>query len=123
MIRGSVNPDREACVPVEVQDSLGTMLSLQAVVDTGFNGSLTLSNSVIQGLSLRLQGTRDAMLADGSSVRLDIYRAIVSWDGNLRAVQILAAEGGPLVGTALLHGYELRVEFVDGGSVTIEALP
>jgi clan AA aspartic protease len=96
---------------------------IDAVVDTGFNGSLTLPSSVIQTLAVTLQGTRDATLADGSSLRLDVYRATVVWDGNPRAVQILSAEGGHLVGMRLMYGYELRAEVVDGGMVTITELP
>jgi len=123
VIRGIVNPDREATVAVEVQDTQGQSVKISAVVDTGFNGSLTLPASVIQTLALQLQGTRDATLADGSSLRLDIYRAAVVWDGHPQVVQFLAAEGGPLVGMRLMYGYELRVEVVDGGAVTITALP
>jgi clan AA aspartic protease len=115
VIQGQVSPDQEAVISLEVQDTQGGSVTVSAVVDTGFNGSLTLPASVIQTLSLQLQGTRDALLADGSSLRLDVYRGVV--------IQILGAEGGALVGMGLLHGYELRVEVLDGGTVTITALP
>lgn len=62
-------------------------------------------------------------LADGSTLRLDLYRGTVIWDGRPPVIQILEAEGGPLVGMQLMRGYELRVEVLDGGSVTITALP
>ena len=123
MIRGIVTSDREATVAVEVRDTHGQSVKISAVVDTGFNGSLTLPASVIQTLALQLQGTRDATLADGSSLRLDIYRGTVVWAGHPQVVQILAAEGGPPVGMRLMYGYELRVEVVDGGTVAITALP
>ena len=38
-------------------------------------------------------------------------------------VEVDEIDAPPLVGTALLQGHELRVKFVVGGSVTIEALP
>jgi clan AA aspartic protease len=123
LIQGQVSPDQEAIISLEVQDAQGGSVIVSAVVDTGFNGSLTLPASVIQTLSLQLQGTRDALLADGSSLRLDTHRGTVIWDGRLRVIQILAAEGGPLVGMHLMRGYELRVEVLDGGTVTITALP
>jgi clan AA aspartic protease len=123
VIQGQVSPDQEAVISLEVQDTQGGSVTVSAVVDTGFNGSLTLPASVIQTLSLQLQGTRDALLADGSSLRLDVYRGVVIWDGRPEVIQILGAEGGALVGMGLLHGYELRVEVLDGGTVTITALP
>jgi hypothetical protein len=36
---------------------------------------------------------------------------------------VLAVEGDPLIGTALLSGYTLEAKFADGGAVTIEARP
>lgn len=123
MIFGIVTPDQEATITLEVQDAQGGSVTVLAVVDTGFNGSLTLPSSVRQTLSLLLQGTRDVQLADGSTLRLDLYRGTVIWDGRPQVIQILEAEGGPLVGMQLMRGYELRVEVLDGGSVTITALP
>jgi hypothetical protein len=38
-------------------------------------------------------------------------------------VEIGAAETDPLVGMGLLYGHEVRIQAVDGGTVTIEALP
>jgi hypothetical protein len=38
-------------------------------------------------------------------------------------VEIDAADTDPLVGMGLLYGYEVRIQAIDGGVVTIEALP
>jgi clan AA aspartic protease len=123
VIQGIVTPDDEATISLQVQDSQGQLVTVSAVVDTGFNGALTLPASNIRTLALQLHGTRDALLADGSSLRLDVYRGTVIWDGSPRAIQVLAAEGGPLVGMRLMRGCELRIEVLDGGTVTITALP
>lgn len=123
MITGSVTPEREAVIRLQIRDTTGTLADIEAVVDTGFNGFLTLPIAHVKSLLLPLQGTRDALLADGSTVRLDIYRATVLWDSQPRAVQILAAEGGPLVGMSLLYGYAVLIKVVDGGDVEITALP
>jgi clan AA aspartic protease len=93
------------------------------MLDTGFNGYLTLPTALIAALGLPLVGNRQATLADGSVVALDVYRAEVVWDGEIREVLVLAAEGGVLVGTALLYGSRVTVEFLDGGPVLIERLP
>lgn len=92
------------------------------MIDTGFTGHLVLPPEVIRELGLPLRGSRDSMLADGSLVSLDVYRVGVEWEGRVRVVQALAAEGTTLVGMSMLQGSELRLQAVDGGEVTIRSL-
>jgi hypothetical protein len=47
----------------------------------------------------------------------------VIWDGQARTVESDAADSEPLVGMSLIYGYDLRIQAVDGGTVTLEALP
>jgi hypothetical protein len=51
-----------------------------------------------------------------------MYRATVIWDGKTQIVDVAASEADPLVGMSLLYGFQLHVEVVAGGTVTIEAL-
>ena len=53
----------------------------------------------------------------------DTYGGLVTWDGSLRPIEVDSADSEPLVGTALLSGYELTIQVVAGGTVTITALP
>ena len=48
--------------------------------------------------------------------------ATVIWDGQYREVDIAASETEPLLGMAMLYGYRLQVDNVEGGIVKIEAL-
>ena len=48
--------------------------------------------------------------------------ADVIWDGQYREVYINESETVPLIGMRLLRGYDLRIQAIEGGSVTIEAL-
>ena len=48
-----------------------------------------------------------------------IHAVIVIWDGQLRVIEINASDKAPLVGMALLEGFELRVQAYEGGSVAI----
>lgn len=73
MIRGVVNARYEAIVPLRVRGSAGAELSADAVVDTGFNGSLTLSSAAVTTLGLVRQSGGGAMLGDGSVRQFDIY--------------------------------------------------
>lgn len=101
----------------------GQEQEIEAVIDTGFNGFLTLPPSQITALVLPRLGRGRAILADGSEDVFDIYEVTVMWDSQWLPVEADAADTDALVGMALLDGYELRIQVVDGGSVSIEALP
>ena len=88
----------------------------------GFEGALTLPVATVLAWGLAPRGWIDASLADGSSTRLDAYEATIIWDGRDLPVAVLAMDGSPLVGTALLDGFNLNVDFKDGGSVAIQRL-
>jgi clan AA aspartic protease len=123
MIQGVVRAGREATIRLQVQGPKGQETDVEAVLDTGFTGYVTLPTAVIHSLALALQEVREAILGDGSTAFLDIYRATALWDDQPRTIQVLAAEGGSLVGMALLHGYQVTLQIVDGGTVTIVKLP
>ena len=123
-MRGRVTTDaREAVIALEVLGDDGDRAEIEAVIDTGFTGFLTLPAGLVRSLSLPLRGSRDVVLADGRVVALDVYRARVVWHRRALPVSVLESEGGPLVGMALLRGSELRLWAVDGGDVLIQELP
>jgi len=123
MISGTVTGGREAIVELVVLGPGGRSELIEAVVDTGFNGYLTIPPSLTARLALPLAGSEPARLADGGLVSLDFHRATVLWDGKLRDVLSIAADNDPLIGMALLDGFRLTLDAVLGGPVTIEPLP
>jgi clan AA aspartic protease len=123
MIIGVVNAYREATIRSIVQDANGQGHDIEAVIDTGFTGFLTLPPALITVLGLSWRGYASAVLGDGSLQQFDVYAATVIWDGHPRMVEIDAAATDPLVGMGLLYGHEVRIQAIDGGAVTIEALP
>ena len=92
-------------------------------MDTGFNGFLTLSLPEIARLGFAYLGNMAAVLGDGSETLMDMFLGAVQWEGQLREGTVLAAEGTPLVGMALLAGSRLCLDLIEGGPVTIEPLP
>lgn len=120
MITGRVNALREAIVSATVIDPRSRR-EIDAVIDTGFSGSLTLPPSLIATLDLSFRERGRAVLADGSDVSFDIHEAEIVWDERPRAIAVGVADTTSLLGTALLDGHKLTVEFVDGGEVFIEA--
>lgn len=123
MINGRVTVYREAVISLSVKGSEDQYREIDAVIDTGFNGFLTLPASLIQELGLVWRRRGRAMLADGSESLFDIYEATITWDGRPRRIAVDEVNSDPLIGMSLLYGYELTVQVVDGGRVVINPLP
>jgi clan AA aspartic protease len=123
MIVGTVTSGREATIRLTVLDANGQPHDIQVVIDTGFTGSLTLPPTDIAAWGLTWRSRGRALLANGSVERFDIYAATVIWNGMPRHVLAEAANTDPLIGMALLYGYDLHIEAVDGGQVTITERP
>ena len=120
MITGQVTANREAVIELEIGSSNKQIEKVEAVIDTGFNGYLTLPSDLVNRLNLQLAGNRRATLGDGNTVVLDVYLAKVTWHGQEREVLVLQAEGGPLVGMSLLYGNRVILTVVNGGDVTVD---
>jgi clan AA aspartic protease len=123
MIIGVVNASTEATIGLPVQAADGREQEIEAILDTGFNGSLTLPAALIASLGLPWRTRGLVMLADGSEDYCDMYAATIIWDGRPQNILVEAADTDPLVGRALLYGYALHIQMIEGGSVVIEPLP
>jgi len=95
---------------------------VEALLDTGFSGSLSLPLSMVTALSLPFWNYLSAGLADGSVVRMAVHTAVVLWNGTERDVGVMVSERQRLLGTALLDGHEVMIRFADGDLVTIQPL-
>ena len=94
-------------------------MEVEAVIDTGFNGYLTLSTERVTYLSLPTEAQTQATLADGTEVSLDMVYVQVQWGEEYRTIPSLVAEGDSLIGMSLLYGYNLSIDVVDGGRVSV----
>ena len=122
MIHRVVNLRREATLPVVIGNSTGQREVIDTVIDTGFDGFLSLPSEIIVRLGLPWTISNPATLGDGSEVLFDFYTGTVIWDGQYRTIDIAESETEPLLGMAILYGYRLQVDNVEGGIVKIEAL-
>ena len=121
MITG-VFSDYEARVSLVVLGPNGEEQGVAAIIDTGFSGFLSLPASVIEALALPWLGRGQALVGDGSHQAFDLYRAMVVWDDEPRPVQVASTETEPLLGVSMLYGHDLRIQFIEGGPVAVEAL-
>ena len=120
MISGVVNERLEAVVSLELRGPNGDVRVVDAIVDTGYDGYLTVAPRTVVELGLPLASTGRARLADGSVIGFGIHRGTVNWDGLELLVELDEADTTPLLGMAMLDGHDLHVEVRDGGRVTIE---
>jgi predicted aspartyl protease len=110
MIIGVVNAHYEATIRLPVRDTTGQEHEIAALLDTGFNGSLTLPPATIAALGLSWRTRGLIVLANGTDDLCDIYAATIIWDGRPRHILVEEADTDPL-------------QVVEGGSVRIERLP
>ena len=122
MIVGIVNADFEATIPIVVSGASGQTLHLEALIDTGFDGWLSLPTDAIEKIGLPWLRRRRALLADGSETVYDCYQGVVVWEDRPLQIPIDEVNATPLVGMALLQGFELVMQVKVGGKVTISPL-
>jgi clan AA aspartic protease len=121
MITGVVR-GREARVRLKVRGTRGREPEIEALIDTGYTAYLTLPPAPVAALGLRWLSLDRGTLADGSECLVDVYEATVVWDRRPRRVPVDEVDADPLVGMALLSGYELKMQVRARGKVTIKRL-
>ena len=98
MINEKVSGDLQALVIIDIIGGEGRPQSLEAILDTGFSGYLTLPTESIQQLGLRSVGQRTFELANGDLFEFEAYLAAVSWHGSLTDALVLKSDSIPLIG-------------------------
>ena len=121
MIEGTVNAAYVPIVTLAVEGPSGQVREIEAVVDTGFNGYLTLPPGLISEMGLPFLAGKRATLADGSEVTFPSYRIVVLWEGEPREIEADAAGITPLVGMRMLDEHDLSIQVREGGRVVIQA--
>jgi clan AA aspartic protease len=121
MTRGVVTRFK-ARIPLRVRGANAEQVTIEAAVDTGFNGMLTLPLSIISSLELEWESESRGTLADGTMKKFDVYRATVVWHGRARKITVSALDMYPVIGMGLLDGSELNIKVRPGGEVTIKPL-
>jgi clan AA aspartic protease len=117
MLRGWLREDRQAVVELELLLRDGSRRPVAAVIDTGFDGQVSLSRHLVEELDLLLtyQGSVDVELATGAIVDQDVYSGTVYFDGRELSTDILITDtADSFIGTGLLDGKLLLINFATG---------
>lgn len=122
MVRGKVDVNRQAWVSIEMVGPDAQLRTVEAILDTGFTGSLTLTPDLIQQLGLAWSDTTEVTLASGEQEWWDSWTGQVLWQQRVRLVQILESNGTPLMGMELLENSQLTIQVRLGGDVLIEEM-
>ena len=123
MISGTVNDELQPVVPLTLRDASGQTRDVEAVIDTGFNGYLTLPSNLTGTLGLPWVARHQGLVADGTVHTFDVYAATVVWDGKDRLVETEIVEAQPLIGMAFLLEHDLWIRVRRSGAVEVRAIP
>jgi clan AA aspartic protease len=115
MLQGWLREDGQAVVEHEVVCSDRSSHKVPAIIDTGFNGQVSLSRQVVDELDppLTYEGTVEVELASGMVIEEDVYSGTIRFDGQELTTEIIIADSeDTLIGTGLLLGKVLLINFV-----------
>lgn len=120
MIRGRINQRLEPVINVPILDDHDIAHSFEFILDTGFNGHLTLPSDVIDRLGLKYSGQRAVAMADGFVHDVDVFTARVLWHEDQRPVFVIRLDSFPLLGMRSLLGCRLSMNVFAGGRVVVQ---
>lgn len=94
--------------------------NVEFIVDTGFDGYLTLPADLVRHLAVQPFGPQTQMLADGTQIECPVCYITLLWDNEPREVEVLILGRTPLLGTLFLQNCHLDIDLSEGGDVIIE---
>ena len=98
----------------------GAAMPFEAAIDTGFDGYLSVTPDEAARARMPFREVRTYELGSGQLVEFPVHDATVMWDSQEVEVPALVTDGGFLIGMAMLTGYVLHIDVIDGGEVRIE---
>ena len=75
MMRGFVTDDCDARLPLRLRGPTGIEIEIESVIDTGFDGQLTLSPVLVRSLGLFPAMEGDAVFANDNTSKVVYYSA------------------------------------------------
>lgn len=117
MIVADVNDNFDAHVQLELLHD-GVIKPLRFVVDTGFNGYLSVTSEFRRSLNLEVIDVQDGILADGRRDVFETVDIVVNWLDGPRKIRAQVL-GEPMLGTRMLNGCQIHGIWKPGSKITI----
>lgn len=124
MIEGIIRETGTPMLALKVIGKGGGEVTVEGILDTGFDGFLCLPIPVAVPLGLELIDATDTELADGTIVEDElVFAGRAEWDGTMIDVDVLLTRSADvLIGTAFLKGYVVQLDY-KANTVRIEKAP
>ena len=111
MIEGIVNENEEPVISISLIIK-GKLLNSSAVIDTGFNGYLSVPQKLADKSDWYFLGYEEYEIATGEKVTQSVYLGKIIFDGKEKETYILTSKSNDiLIGTKLLRDKVLTVDF------------
>lgn len=88
MIQEVAKAAHETVLTLPFQGPEGLTREIEAVVDTGYSGFLTLPPRLVGELGLPFDYIGQAFLANDAEVEFDVHYVTVLWDGQSRNIEV-----------------------------------
>ncbi|MBM3707309.1 MAG: hypothetical protein FJW69_03050 [Actinobacteria bacterium] len=112
MIEGIVNNFDEPIIKLDLMLSSDILKKISAVVDTGFNGYISIPANLIGESDWDFIGTEEYELANGEIVEEKVYIGKIIFDGDeLQVFSLTNRSTDVLIGTKVLKNKILKVDF------------
>ncbi|MFQ5794298.1 MAG: hypothetical protein ACE5JP_04520 [Candidatus Bipolaricaulia bacterium] len=113
MIEGTIRGAGTPVLAIKVIGRGGEEVTVEGILDTGFDGFLCLPIPLAVSLGLELIDVTHTELADGTIVEDELlFAGRAEWDGVTMDVDILLTRSEDvLIGTAFLKGYVVELDY------------
>jgi len=112
MIKGEISDSGSPIIKTKIIGSRVEIVT-DGILDTGFTGHLCLPITTAVSLGLELIGLEKVELADGTILEDEpVFSGRMEWNGGIIDVDIvLIKSADTLLGTALLRGMDVRLNY------------
>ena len=112
MIQGYVDQYLQAKVPISILSKSGKISALDAVVDTGFSGHLSISIYEINKMGLTFSHSEKFEFGDGRRAEQSVYLGQLIFDNQrFLANALISKSRDTLIGAALLVNKKLEIDY------------
>ncbi|NUO83008.1 hypothetical protein HUU05_23295 [candidate division KSB1 bacterium] len=112
MIQGTIENGLHSRLRLKLESPTGP-LDFKALIDSGFDGQVALPYFAADKLRLELARFVEVTYANGQSVAEVVRHGVLHWHDKLRAGEvILSDDGEPAIGTDLMQGCVVTMDFI-----------